>query len=200
MALKRLLIYGSRGGLGSVCTGYFKSKNFVLDFKENPNADLSIVIPNSESPVNQHAVINKSLLENLAEHKLDAIICVAGGWAGGNASHNDFLKNMELTWKQSVWSSSIASSVATKYLATGGLLVLSGSESALNGTPNMLGYGMAKAAVHHLTKSLALKGSGLPTDCDVLAILPVILDTPMNRKCMPKADRSTWTPLEFVAQ
>ncbi|THD25933.1 Dihydropteridine reductase [Fasciola hepatica] len=107
---------------------------------------------------------------------------------------------MELTWKQSVWSSSIASAIATKHLASGGLLVLSGAESALNGTPNMLGYGMAKAAVHHLTKSLAMKGSGLPNSCDVTAILPIILDTPMNRKWMPNADRSTWTPLEFVAQ
>lgn len=64
----------------------------------------------------------------------------------------------------------------------------------------MIGYGMAKAAVHHLTKSLAQKESGLPNDALVLAILPITLDTPMNRKWMPKADFGTWTPLEFVAE
>lgn len=63
----------------------------------------------------------------------------------------------------------------------------------------MIGYGMAKAAVHHLTKSLAENGSGLPDGSTTVAILPVTLDTPMNRKWMPKADFSTWTPLEFVA-
>lgn len=58
---------------------------------------------------------------------------------------------------------------------------------------------MAKAAVHHLTKSLAGKDSGLPSNSTVLAILPITLDTPMNRKWMPNADFSTWTPLEYVA-
>ena len=33
----------------------------------------------------------------------------------------------------------------------------------------------------------------------VFALLPITLDTPMNRKWMPKADTSTWTSLEFVA-
>jgi dihydropteridine reductase len=30
--------------------------------------------------------------------------------------------------------------------------------------------------------------------------LPVTLDTPMNRKWMPNADHSTWTPLGFIAE
>ena len=64
----------------------------------------------------------------------------------------------------------------------------------------MIGYGMAKAAVHQLTKSLAAENSGLPPNSLAVAILPVTLDTPMNRKWMPNADFSTWTPLEFVAE
>lgn len=59
---------------------------------------------------------------------------------------------------------------------------------------------MAKAAVHHLTKSLGSEGSGMPSQATVAAILPVTLDTPMNRKWMPQADFSTWTPLEIVVQ
>ena len=58
---------------------------------------------------------------------------------------------------------------------------------------------MAKAAVHQLTKSLAAKNSGLPANSLVVSLLPVTLDTPMNRKWMPDADTSTWTPLEFIA-
>lgn len=64
----------------------------------------------------------------------------------------------------------------------------------------MIGYGMAKAAVHQLTKSLAADDGGLPPQSLVASILPVTLDTPMNRKWMPKADTSTWTPLEYVAE
>ena len=36
----------------------------------------------------------------------------------------------------------------------------------------MIGYGMAKAAVHHLVHSLAGDKSGLPTDAFVSAISP----------------------------
>ena len=64
----------------------------------------------------------------------------------------------------------------------------------------MIGYGMAKAAVHHLTKSLGEEGGGLAKGCTALALLPVMLDTPMNRKWMPDADTSTWTPLTYIAQ
>lgn len=103
-------------------------------------------------------------------------------------------------WRQSVWSSLIAASVAAQYLKEGGVLTLTGAKAALGETPGMIGYGMAKAAVHHLTKSLAAKDGGLPEGAIAVAILPVTLDTPMNRKWMPKADFSTWTPLEFLAE
>ena len=36
----------------------------------------------------------------------------------------------------------------------------------------MIGYGMAKAAVHQLTKSLANKDGGLPESAIVATILP----------------------------
>lgn len=64
----------------------------------------------------------------------------------------------------------------------------------------MIGYGMAKAAVHQLTQSLAGENSGLPALAIAVALLPITLDTPMNRKWMAKADKSTWTPLEFIAE
>lgn len=64
----------------------------------------------------------------------------------------------------------------------------------------MIGYGAAKAAVHHLTRSLACKNSGLPEEAVAFAILPITLDTPMNRKWMPNADFTTWTSLEYVAE
>ena len=42
------------------------------------------------------------------------------------------------------------------------------------------------------------RNSPLPTFD--LQILPITLDTPMNRKWMPKADTSTWTSLDFVSE
>lgn len=127
-------------------------------------------------------------------------------------------------WKQSVWTSvkrlvlmlkyptsstqpnlsihlqTISAAIGANYLKPGGLLALTGANPALKGTPGMMGYGLAKAAVHQLTKSLAGKDSGLPENSLVVAILPITLDTPMNRKWMPNGDFSSWTPLEFIAE
>ena len=77
-----------------------------------------------------------------------------GGWAGGSSGSEDMVKNADLMWKQSVWSSAITARLAHKFLATGGLVVLPGAEPAqsVDGTPGMIGYGMAKAAVHQLTR------------------------------------------------
>jgi dihydropteridine reductase len=64
----------------------------------------------------------------------------------------------------------------------------------------MLAYGASKAAAHHIVKSLAQPGSGMPTNSKVVAILPIMLDTPMNRKDMPNGNFDSWTPLDTVAQ
>ena len=54
----------------------------------------------------------------------------------------------------------------------GGLLLLTGAQAALQGTAGMIGYGLAKAAVHQLVSSLGAANSGLPANTSVLAILP----------------------------
>lgn len=165
---------------------------------ENEAADANILVNRDSDFVAQETEVLAQVKEALNDNKLDAVICVAGGWAGGNAS-KDLAKNTDLMIKQSVWSSTISASVASQFLKDGGVLTLTGAKPALSSTPGMIGYGLAKAAVHQLTKSLAETGSGMPDNSLVVSILPITLDTPMNRKWMPNADFSTWTPLEFVA-
>jgi dihydropteridine reductase len=201
--MKRVLVYGGRGALGRSCVAYFKEQNWwavSLDLVANEDANANVLVVADADWAEQERSVLSQVEEVLEGSKLDAIVCVAGGWAGGNSASDDFIKNSDMMIKQSVWSSVIASRIAAKHLGSGGLLALTGAKAALEGTPGMIGYGMAKAAVHHLTQSLAAPKSGLPADALVAAILPVTLDTPMNRKWMPKADTGSWTPLDFVAQ
>ncbi|XP_044740372.1 dihydropteridine reductase [Chrysoperla carnea] len=201
MATKRVLIYGGKGALGATVVKHFKSNNFwvgSIDLAQNPDADENIIVERNDSLEDQESKVISAIKSVLNDQKLDAVICVAGGWAGGNAS-KDLIKNSDLMWRQSVWSSLITASIAAQYLKEGGLVTLPGAKAALEGTPGMIGYGMAKAAVHQLTKSLAGDKSGLPANSLAVALLPITLDTPMNRKWMPTADTTTWTPLEFIA-
>merc|ERR1712083_893529 len=166
--------------------------------KSNEGADENIIVEGDDW-VQQEKNVCSSVSTALKGEKLDAVICMAGGWAGGSPASKDFIKNSDLMWRSSVWPASVSASLAAQNLKDGGMVVLPGAAPALEGTPGMAGYGMAKAAVHQLTKSLASQGSGLPKDCLSVALLPVTLDTPMNRKWMSKADTSTWTPLEFLS-
>uniref|UniRef100_A0A8C4Q8P3 Dihydropteridine reductase n=1 Tax=Eptatretus burgeri TaxID=7764 RepID=A0A8C4Q8P3_EPTBU len=171
-----------------------------VDLDVSDVADASVVIKSNDSFTAQADEVASGVSTTLEDHKLDALLCVAGGWAGGNAKAKALSKSTDLMLKQSIWTSTIAASVASRHLKDGGLLQLTGAQAALSGTPGMLGYGLAKAAVHQLTRSLASEKSGLPEGVTVLAVLPVTLDTPTNRKFMPDADFGSWTPLEFVAE
>lgn len=97
-------------------------------------------------------------------------------------------------------SSVISAQLATQHLSSSGLLVLPGAAAAAEGpTSGMIGYGAAKAAVHHILRSVAEEDSGLPKGACALCVLPTCL-TEMNRKFMPDADHSSWTRLGFVAE
>ena len=71
-----------------------------------------------------------------------------------------------------------------------GCLVLPGAQPALGGTPGMMGYGMAKAAIHQLTKSLASADSGLPSDAKTFALLPITLG--MYKKMSQQKGSNIW--------
>lgn len=200
---KKVLIYGGRGALGSTLVSHFKSCGWwvcSVDLVASDDADANIIVDPKADWTTQEELVVSELGKAVAADKLDAVLNVAGGWAGGNASSAEFVKSCDMMWKQSVWSSTIAAAVAAKHSKPGGCLVLPGAAPATAGTPGMIGYGMAKAAVHHLVKSLSEPDkSGLPEATFAAALLPITLDTPMNRKWMPNADQTTWTKLEFIA-
>eukprot|EP00128_Syssomonas_multiformis_P018752 Colp12_sorted_trinity150504_noHs@20350 len=203
MASRSVLVYGGKGALGSALVSHFKEhswKVLSVDLFANENADVNIVLSPSDDLDTQSTKVNAEVGVALADTKLDAVLCVAGGWAGGNASNKDFVKNTDLMVKQSINSSVVAAHIAAVHLKEGGLALFTGALAATGPTPFMLGYGLAKAAVHHLVTGLASPTGGLPKDSTALAILPVTLDTPMNRKFMADADFTTWTPLSAVAE
>jgi dihydropteridine reductase len=199
---KTVLVYGGSGQLGSVVLSLFKSKQwktFSLDFRQNEEANVNIVLDKTES-FQMHSEKVFKELEKGGGNKINAVICVAGGWAGGNSLDENLIKNTEAMISQSVYSSIIASKIASTYLADDGLLALTGAKAALGSTPSMLAYGLSKAAVIQLTKSLADPSSGLPSKSKVVCVLPITLDTKSNREGMPNADFSSWTPLKVLAE
>ena len=57
-----------------------------IDLKVNEAADANILVTELDDCEKQNEQVQSRLAEVLNGEKLNAIFCVAGGWAGGNAS------------------------------------------------------------------------------------------------------------------
>ncbi|OQR86972.1 dihydropteridine reductase [Achlya hypogyna] len=192
--LKRLLVVGGSGALGRGVAGRFAAAEWSVvnvDYSENPDSATNVTLQSQQSSLAQLPKI----LAAIKDQKVDAIVCAAGGWAGGGIDSAESLENLATMYSMNMESALLASHLAATKMNAGGLLVLTGSVAALNGTPDMVTYGMSKAATHHLVASAAPK---LPEAATALGILPITIDTPTNRKYMADADFSTWTPVEEI--
>lgn len=57
-----------------------------IDLAANDEANANIVVNPADTWVDQGKVVAHKVAEVLGGSKVDAVLCVAGGWAGGNAA------------------------------------------------------------------------------------------------------------------
>ncbi len=131
--------------------------------------------------------------------RLDALLNIAGGFQwetveDGKAESWDRMFALNLKTALS------ACKAALPYLLESGAgrIVNVGAQTALKAAAGFGPYAASKSAVHRLTESLAeeLKLKGVTVN----AVLPSIIDTPANRRDMPKADFDRWvSPADLAA-
>jgi dihydropteridine reductase len=198
---QKAIVVGGAGALGRAVVSRFARAGWgttSIDFTSNDEASTSLQLCDN-SPWTKQAA---KLSEQLKDTNADFIFCAAGGWAGGTVASPDGLDSIDQMWQMCVQSAATAAHIGSQALSPNGLLVFTGATAALTPscTAGMIGYGMSKAATHHLVQSLGSgEDTGLPPDATVLGILPTTIDTPMNRKFMADADFSTWTPTDEIA-
>lgn len=128
-----------------------------------------------------------------------ASIHIAGGYLWGPIGDTDraaLLKQLNMN----VVSSFLCCRAAIKAMgANGGRIVNVAARQALEWRlgANQVAYGASKAAVAAMTVALAeeVAKDGILIN----AVAPSIMDTPVNRKDMPKADFDKWPKVEEVA-
>ena len=127
---------------------------------------------------------------------LDALVNIAGTFrfetlADGGADTFDLLYRINLR------TAVAASKAALAHLPDGGRIVNIGANSAVKAGAGVGAYTASKAGVMRFTEALAeeLKPRGITVN----AVLPSIIDTPPNRRDMPKADFGKWVkPAELA--
>jgi len=135
----------------------------------------------------------QSVQKVVERHKRIDVLCnIAGGFRMGPAVHEtsdadwDFL--FDLNAKSVLHMSRAVVPVMLR--AGGGKIVNVGAYAALKGAAGMGAYVASKSAVIRITETMAaeLREKNINVNC----VLPTILDTPENRKAMPKADPGRW--------
>lgn len=155
----------------------------------------AVVDLTDETAVNDYA-------SSVAEERggLDILVHTAGSFAGGKPVH-------ETPW--SLWQEQLDSNLKTAVLASraavphmirrgGGAIVHVSSRPATQDGKNIAAYAAAKRALLQLTDAMAAEL--LEQNITVNAVLPSTIDTPANRKAMPKADFSRWVRPEAIAR
>ncbi|MEH2509227.1 NAD(P)-dependent dehydrogenase (short-subunit alcohol dehydrogenase family) [Nitrobacteraceae bacterium AZCC 1564] len=129
--------------------------------------------------------------------RLDVLINIAGAFSFEIVAEGD-PKTWQRLYAINVLTALNASRAAIPHLGTSGTsrIINVGAMGALQADAGMGPYAASKAGVHRLTEALAAELKGKIT---VNAVLPSTIDTPANRRDMPKADFSKWvTPAELA--
>ncbi|MEO6947176.1 MAG: 3-oxoacyl-ACP reductase FabG [Nitrobacter sp.] len=129
--------------------------------------------------------------------RLDALVNIAGAFAFETVADGD-PKTWQRLYTINVTTALNASRAAIPHLvaSAAGRIINVGALGALQASAGMGAYAASKAGVHRLTEALAAELKGKVT---VNAVLPSTIDTPANRRDMPKADFSTWVTADELA-
>jgi NAD(P)-dependent dehydrogenase (short-subunit alcohol dehydrogenase family) len=131
--------------------------------------------------------------------RLDGVAALTGAYAGSGTLEAAPVGE---------WDDMMRTNLATTYgvcraalphlLKRGGSVVTVASRLAEAGGAGAAAYAVSKAAVMALTRVLALENRerGVRFNC----VIPGIIDTAANRRAMPAADASSWTPAPAIAR
>jgi 3-oxoacyl-[acyl-carrier protein] reductase len=129
--------------------------------------------------------------------RLDVLINIAGSFSFETVSEGD-PKTWQRLYTINVMTALNASRAAIPHLVASeaGRIINIGAMGALQAAGGMGPYAASKSGVHRLTEALAAELKGKVT---VNAVLPSTIDTPANRRDMPKADFSAWVTANELA-
>jgi NAD(P)-dependent dehydrogenase (short-subunit alcohol dehydrogenase family) len=193
----RVLITGASGGLGPAIVEEFLSHGHTVIgvARSWPHTDPRIVTVSAD--LTQSGECARAVSE---AGEIDALVHVMGGYAGGSpVSTTD-----ETTWDRMMDLNLRSAFLIFRAVLPGmlernrGTIVAVGSRVAVEPVPTLAAYGVSKAGLVHLIRTLALelKQTGLTAN----VVMPSTIDTEANRRAMPNAVHSKWVRPESIAR
>ena len=155
-----------------------------IDFYQGNFTDERVVAETVESIVETHG-------------HLDYLANVAGTWRGGDPVDETDADLFDFLFDVNLKTTFLASKHALPHIRDReGALVNIAARSSLEGGEGDALYRASKAGVRLLTESIAEENLGTVR---ANAVMPSVIDTPMNRDMMPDADHSAWVDPADIA-
>jgi len=129
---------------------------------------------------------------------LDALVNIAGTWRGGSPVHETDVGTFEFLFDVNLRTRFLATKHAVPHLQDAeGSVVSVSARSSLEGGEGDAIYRATKAGIRILTESVAEENLGTVR---ANAIMPSVIDTPMNREMMPDSDHEKWVDPADIAE
>ena len=208
---RNVLITGGTGILGSAVTKAYLAQGDTVAvtylfeeeverFKQN-NPQLSENVTFLFANVTVEAEVQKTIAEFISQFdSLDVLVNIVGGFVGGIPTAEleedrwDFMMNLNLKSVFLCCKTAIPHMTAQGY----GKIINVSARAGLKGEAGLSAYCVSKGGVRTLTESLAAEV--IDSGINVNAIMPSIMDTPMNREAMPDEDHNRWVAPADVAK
>ncbi|MGC2831467.1 MAG: SDR family NAD(P)-dependent oxidoreductase [Candidatus Acidiferrum sp.] len=216
MAGKVVLVAGGTGGLGrAVSLAFVEAGVRVIVTFQRPGdldelkkaASAKLVEAQASSldgfnvDVTDEVAVGK-LIDGIVERhgRLDCLVNAVGGYAGGVKLWETETKVFEQQLALNLRAGFVLARASARVMVKqgSGAIVNVASKAAVDHAAGAAAYAASKAAAVAMIDCLAadLKGTGVRAN----SILPRIIDTPANRKAMPKADFAKWPKPEEIAR
>jgi len=199
------LVTGASGALGSAVAEAFAGAGATVaavDVREPDDEDALLdpsVVDFYEADLTDESDVERVVGEVVDDHDhLDAVCNVAGTWKGGDPVDETDVETFDLLFDVNLKTMFLTSKHAVPHLReTEGAIVSVSARSSLEGGEGDGPYRASKAGVRLLTETLAEENEGTVR---ANAIMPSVIDTPMNREMMPDADHEKWVDPADIAR
>src|SRR5690349_20397888 len=207
---QKILITGGTGALGQAVTLAFLEAGARVFTTGRAEAEREALLTASAAhrdrltitpiDVTDEAQVAGWVAQATADGPPDALICVAGGFAGGKLIAETDLATWQHLLSLNLTSVFLCARAVAPLMAAQkrGKIVAVAARAGLHGTANIAAYSVSKAGVITLVEALAeeLKEANVQVNC----VLPSTIDTPANRRAMPDADPTRWVSPADIAR
>jgi NAD(P)-dependent dehydrogenase (short-subunit alcohol dehydrogenase family) len=199
-----VLVTGAAGALGSSIAEAFDAAGATVcaaDIVDPGSDDVSVDrsrVDYYQGDFTDEAVVEETVEAVVDSHgRLDALCNIAGTWRGGTPIDETEADTFDFLFDLNLKTMFLASKHAIPHLReTEGAIVSVSARSSLEGGEGDGIYRASKAGVRILTETIAEENLG---SVRANAIMPSVIDTPMNREMMPDSDHSKWVDPAEIA-